>query len=48
MSELARYLDEARRIIAAAAPPDCSLQAHLTEDFDALRWFELPEGSLTS
>ena len=48
VSELARYLDEARRIIAAAAPPDCSLQAHLTEDFDALRWFELPEGSVAT
>ena len=48
VSELATYLAEARRIVDAATPPDCSHQAHLTEDFDALRWFELPEGSLTS
>jgi selenocysteine lyase/cysteine desulfurase len=46
-SELARYLVEARRIMDAAVPPDCSHPAHLTEDFDALRWFELPEGSLS-
>ena len=32
----------------AAEPPDCSHQEHLTEDFDALRWFELPEGSLNA
>jgi selenocysteine lyase/cysteine desulfurase len=43
---LAEYLEEARRVIAAADPPDCTHQEHLTEDFDALRWFELPEGSL--
>jgi hypothetical protein len=47
-SELARYLAEARRIMDAVEPPDCSHPAHLTEDFDALRWFELPEGSLAT
>jgi hypothetical protein len=47
VSELARYLTEARRILDAAEPPDCSHQDHLTEDFDALRWFELPEGSVS-
>ena len=44
---LAGYLAEARAIIDATTPPDCSHSAHLTDDFDALRWFELPEGSLT-
>jgi hypothetical protein len=47
-AELTRYLAEARRILDAAEPPDCSHPAHLTKDFDALRWFELPEGSLSS
>ena len=27
-------------------PPDCSKIAHLTDDFDHLRWFELPAGTL--
>jgi selenocysteine lyase/cysteine desulfurase len=47
-TELVRYLAEARRIMDAVEPPDCSHAAHLTEDFDALRWFELPEGSLAT
>jgi selenocysteine lyase/cysteine desulfurase len=47
VTELAAYLVEARRILDAAEPPDCSHQDHLTEDFDALRWFELPEGSVS-
>ena len=48
VAELVRYLAEARRIMDAAVPPDCSQQEHLTEDFDALRWFELPQGSLNA
>ena len=48
VAELVRYLAEARRIMDAAEPPDCSKQEHLTADFDALRWFELPRGSLNA
>jgi selenocysteine lyase/cysteine desulfurase len=42
---LADHLAEARRILDAATPPDSST-AHLSEDFDALRWFALPAASL--
>jgi len=45
-SVLADYMAQARRIMADAVPPDCSDQAHLSEDFDTLRWFELPAGTL--
>ena len=34
VTELARYLSEARRILVAAEPPDCSHREHRTEDFD--------------
>lgn len=43
---LREHLDEGRAIMAAATPPDWSDPAHLGEDFDALRWFALPAGSL--
>ncbi|MFZ2501245.1 MAG: aminotransferase class V-fold PLP-dependent enzyme [Nocardioides sp.] len=43
---LAGYLEEAREIFAAAEPPDCGDMAHLTDDFDELRWFELPASSI--
>ena len=45
-SVLADYMREAGRIMADATPPDCSEVAHLTDDFDQLRWFELPAGTL--
>ena len=45
-SVLAEHLAEARRIMAAASPPDWSDSAHLTQDFDDLRWFALPACSL--
>jgi selenocysteine lyase/cysteine desulfurase len=45
-SVLAEHLDEGRRIMAAATPPDWSDTAHLTQDFDDLRWFALPACSL--
>jgi hypothetical protein len=32
--------------MAAATPPDWSDTAHLTRDFDDLRWFALPACSL--
>ena len=40
------HLDEGRAIMAAASPPDWSDTAHLGADFDDLRWFALPAGSL--
>ncbi|WP_163506107.1 aminotransferase class V-fold PLP-dependent enzyme [Fodinicola acaciae] len=47
-SALAGYLAEARRILADAAAPDCThLPAGLSEDFEHLRWFELPAACLT-
>ncbi len=46
VSVLAEHLDEARAIMAAASPPDCSDTAHLGADLDDLRWFALPAGSL--
>ena len=45
-SVLAEHLAEARRIMAAASPPDWSDSAHLTRSFDDLRWFALPASSL--
>jgi selenocysteine lyase/cysteine desulfurase len=43
-SALPGYLDEARRIAAAATgcPPDGDLSAVVSADFEHLRWFELP------
>ena len=46
VSVLADYMAEARRIMAAATPCASDEPAHLTADFDALRWFELPAESL--
>ena len=46
VSVLADYMAAARRIMADATAPDCSDIAHLTDDFDHLRWFELPAGTL--
>ncbi len=39
---LAGYLDEARRILAAADTSGLGDPARVSADFDALRWFELP------
>ena len=47
VSVLATYMAEARRIMADATTPDFSEIGHLTEDFDQLRWFELPASTLT-
>jgi selenocysteine lyase/cysteine desulfurase len=41
-SELARYLAEAEVLAAAAASSDPGADAHVTDDFDDLRWFDLP------
>jgi len=43
---LAEHLAEARRILAAATPPDVTHRAHLSQGFDELCWFELPEVSV--
>jgi hypothetical protein len=39
-------MDTARKIMADATAPEVSEIAHLTDDFDRLRWFELPAGTL--
>ncbi len=46
VSVLADYMAEARRIMSEATPCASAEPAHLTADFDALRWFELPAESL--
>jgi hypothetical protein len=47
-SALAGYLAEARQILDAAEPPDSAgLPAGLSDDFEHLRWFELPSECLT-
>lgn len=43
---LAGYLDEARAILSAAVP-ERGEDAHVNVDFDHLRWFELPLGSVS-
>lgn len=40
-SRLAEYLEEARKIAAAAGPAD-GIEESMTPDFEALRWFTLP------
>ncbi len=45
-SMLADHMAQARRLMAEAVAPDCSSTDRLSEDFDALRWFELPAGAL--
>jgi selenocysteine lyase/cysteine desulfurase len=49
-SELAHYLDEAAGLLAAAAAPDLQdgtpPAGIVSEDFEHLRWFELPEACL--
>jgi selenocysteine lyase/cysteine desulfurase len=42
-SALATYLDEARRLLAAPPPPAAPDPEALSADFEALRWFWLPE-----
>jgi len=43
---LATYLDEARSILARASGVPTPDAAHVSPDFDQLRWFELPAASL--
>ncbi len=43
-SALARYLDEGARVLAEAVPPqDGGPDAAVSDDFEHLRWFELPQ-----
>ncbi len=44
VAALAGYLDLGRQILAAATPPDLTA-AHVSDDFDELLWFELPQES---
>jgi selenocysteine lyase/cysteine desulfurase len=50
-SALVEYLAEAEQLATArhsGAEASLSEEAHFTDDFDALRWFELPTACLTS
>jgi selenocysteine lyase/cysteine desulfurase len=42
VSALGTYLTEAERLLAARSGGSPEGSAHVTDDFDALRWFELP------
>jgi selenocysteine lyase/cysteine desulfurase len=47
VSALREYLADAeRRLAERISPPDGHGDAHVTDDFDALRWFELPADCL--
>ncbi len=41
-SELTRYLADAEVLAAAAEGANAGADAHVTDDFDELRWFDLP------
>lgn len=43
---LTQYLDQARGILAAAAPAAAQVPAAVSAEFDHLRWFDLPACSL--
>ena len=45
---LGQYLNEARETFARAEVPRNGDSGHVSEDFDNLRWFELPRVSLSS
>lgn len=47
---LAQHLADAAAILAAAEPPTDLVegQGRLSEDFEHLRWFDLPATALTS
>jgi selenocysteine lyase/cysteine desulfurase len=46
IAELGTYLTEAERLLVDRAPAATGDAAHVTDDFDALRWFELPADCL--
>lgn len=43
---LAQHLDDVRRIFAGAQAPSIADSGHVSQEFDALRWFDLPTASL--
>ncbi len=44
---LAEHLREAAEVLAAATPPDLGEHdAHVSDDFEHLRWFDLPSGGV--
>ncbi len=45
---LAEQLREGARILAAATPPAAGHDEHVSVDFEHLRWFDLPEGSIVT
>lgn len=48
VSALGGYLTEARKLLAERTPGRADDEAHVTSDFDALRWFELPADCLVT
>jgi selenocysteine lyase/cysteine desulfurase len=48
-SELARHLEQGAKLLAEASPPDLdAAPSSLSEDFEHLRWFELPAVCVTT
>jgi selenocysteine lyase/cysteine desulfurase len=45
---LAEQLREGAAILAAATPPGAGHDAHVSVDFEHLRWFDLPDGSVVT
>ncbi|HEX6916750.1 MAG TPA: aminotransferase, partial [Phycicoccus sp.] len=45
---LADQLREAAEVLAAATPPGPGHDRHVSVDFEHLRWFDLPEGSVVT
>ncbi|GAA0943443.1 aminotransferase class V-fold PLP-dependent enzyme [Kribbella koreensis] len=46
-SALAGYLAEARTLLSACQHKDSQTEAHVNDEFDHLRWFDLPAGCIT-
>jgi selenocysteine lyase/cysteine desulfurase len=42
VSVLKQHLEDARRLAAERSEPSCEAPTGMTEDFEALRWFDLP------
>jgi selenocysteine lyase/cysteine desulfurase len=47
-SLLKQHLEDAHRLAAARAEPACDAPTGMAEDFEALRWFELPVACVSS
>lgn len=45
---LAEQLREGAAVLAAAVPPGAGHDAHVSADFEHLRWFDLPEGTVVT